>query len=75
LVFLPGNAAANTGRGGKLNSHLMASCVKIFVRKTKSDFSAVFAKIKFYKPRFVTAYCELMKSNKSDIKEQHTRFY
>jgi len=30
--FSPGNAAANTGRNGKLNSHLMAGCVRNIIR-------------------------------------------
>ena len=27
VVFFPGSAETNVGRGGKLNGHLMASCV------------------------------------------------
>jgi len=41
LVFSSGNAAANIGRGGKLNSHLMARCVRNIrtkAIKTESSF-------------------------------------
>jgi len=32
--FSPGSAETDNGRGGKLNSHLMASCIKNIHTKT-----------------------------------------
>jgi len=56
VLFSSSNAAANSGRDGKLNSHLMASCVRNIRTKaieTNHPFRICDITMAFYAPSVV----------------------